>query len=113
MPEMSASAHQSIAVAVDADTDAATHQPTPAPAATTDIPAHHEVAPPAVRPCWRITTAGYLLLLLATAFAIFIPHLHLHTKIGEEALVLLDIGALVIATILIVVGYLRSLLRQI
>jgi hypothetical protein len=108
---MSASAQQSLAVAVDT----ATAEPTPAPAAVvappTPAPATAQAAP-AVRPCWRTTTAGYVLLCLATAFAWFIPHLHLHANIGEEALVLLDIAALDISTCLIVGGYFRSIIRK-
>lgn len=112
MPEMSASAQQSLAVAVDT----ATAEPTPAAAPAvvappTPAPVTPQVAP-AVRPCWRTTTAGYVLLCLATAFAWFIPHLHLHANIGEEALVLLDIAALVISTCLIVGGYFRSIIRK-
>ena len=106
---MSASAQQSLAVAVDT----ATAEPTPAPvvAPPTPAPATAQAAP-AVRPCWRTTTAGYVLLVLATALAWFIPHLHLHANIGEEALVLLDIAALLISTCLIVGGYFRSIIRK-
>jgi hypothetical protein len=109
MSQMSASAQQSLAVAVDT----ATAEPAPAPAVAQVAPAQATQAAPVVRACWRLTTAGYLLLLLATAFAWFIPHLHLHAKVGEEALVLLDMTALLVATALIVAGYLRSLLRQV
>ena len=118
MPEMSASAQQSLAVAVDTADTAATAEPTLAPAAVVAPPtptptqATAQVAPATIRPCWRTTTAGYLLLCIATAFAWFIPHLHLHAKIGEEALVLLDIAALLIATGLIVGGYFRSIIRK-
>jgi hypothetical protein len=108
---MSASAQQSLAVA----DDTATAAPTPAPPAVVAPPTpapENSQAAPAVRPCWRTTTAGYVLLVLATAFAWFIPHLHLHANIGEEALVLLDIAALVISTCLIVGGYFRSIIRK-
>ena len=105
---MSASAQQSLAVAVDTAAE-----PTAAPVVSQPAPAQGAQAAPTVRPCWRLTTAGYLLLLLATAFACFIPHLHVHTQVGEEALVLLDMGALVVATALIVAGYIRSLLRHV
>jgi hypothetical protein len=117
MPEMSASAQDSgLAVAIDADrgAPAASAAHPPVAAATLPLPeiTQHSATVPVVRPAWRLAAAGYTLLVLGTFFACFIPHLHLHARIGEEALVLLDILALVLSTGLIITSFVRSILRQ-
>jgi hypothetical protein len=119
---MSASSAQqsSLAVAVGVTTTESAEVPLRATEAQT---AQTPTAPPSIAttaappvaaapPSWRLATAGYLLLILATALVRIIPWLHLRSAFAEAALVLLSIVALVSGAALATACFIRNVIRM-
>ena len=125
MREMSASAQQTSTFTVPAGVTVADPVPDPAnptartadtQAAPTAAPAAAAAAavnsPAAAYPTWRFAFVGVILLIIATALACSIPHFHLKSTLGEDALVLLSIIALIAGAALVTTCFVRNVLRK-
>jgi hypothetical protein len=63
-------------------------------------------------PRWRLTAAGYLILVSGFATALAIPHLPLRAGLVEDALVIVSIVAMLAGAATVLASFVLNLLRQ-
>jgi hypothetical protein len=63
-------------------------------------------------PRWRLTAAGYLILVSGFATALAIPHLPLRAGLVEDALVIVSITTMLAGAAVVVASFVLNLLRQ-
>lgn len=63
-------------------------------------------------PQWRMTAAGYVILVCGFATALSIPHLPLRAGLVEDALVIIGITAMLGGAATVVASFVLNLLRQ-